>query len=178
MTASKINVATAAGCVGVTSNVATGTGLPLGIPDLGNSSVTFAVTKPAGCGSVADVNLTFNVAHTVGADLTFELTDPAATTVMLLVNNPAGPWADSNNGFPGITLDDEAANLIPDCFTSPNGTGCSAGDMLTGSYRPHNALSGFDTHAGNGTWTLKISDKLGSNTGTINSASIFITWAP
>jgi subtilisin-like proprotein convertase family protein len=180
VTASKISVATAAGCVGQTSNVAgTGTGA---FADGATKSISFAVTKPVGCGSVADVNLTVNITHTITADLDVKLTSPAATNVFSLDNTTNAGSVDGTNGLPGVTFDDASGTTIADCFTgSPNNYQCNgAGGHNSGiTLKGQNLLSGFNNEVGNGTWTMSVIDWGGNATGgTVNSASIFITWQP
>ncbi|MBU6412914.1 MAG: S8 family serine peptidase [Planctomycetes bacterium] len=110
---------------------------------------------------ILDVNVRINITHTFTSDLQVSLIAPDNTEILLV--NRRG--ADGDN-FTATLLDDEALTAIS-AGTAP----------FAGSYRPDNALAGFDGKSAAGTWTLRIVDTLANNVGTLNSWSIDFTLA-
>ncbi|MBN9523867.1 S8 family serine peptidase [bacterium] len=112
-------------------------------------------------GTVADVTASVTLTHTFVKDLVITLTSPSGK-VITLFNRRGG----SGDNLTGTTFDDAAATAI------------SAGRApFSGSYRPEQALSGFDGLAGNGTWTLSVTDQGRGDIGTITRFTVGIVFA-
>jgi len=105
-----------------------------------NSTIT-SVIEVTDSFCVADVNVDVNITHTYRGDLTVELISPGGVTVRL--HNRTGSSADDI-----ITTYDDEGGTVPD------GPGLLA-DFV-------NSLSA-------GTWTLRVQDHAGGDTGTLNS---------
>jgi len=139
---------------------------PVAIVDLGVVSSTLNV---AGAGTqLLDVNLTTFFTHTFNADLDITITSPAGTVVTLSSDNGAG----NDNVFNGTIWDDKAnpGGQVP--YAANNGmVGDHTYANLTTAtpLAPEEALAAFIGENPNGTWTLRVSDDLGGDAGTINS---------
>ena len=99
-------------------------------------------TTLAGCGG--GLNSAFH------NEIFFSLQSPNGTVVDLI---PLNTWPPIDGNFDGlITLDDSAAAFVD---AAPN-------DMspASGTFRPINALSAFDSGPANGDWILTVSDSL------------------
>ena len=130
------------------------TNVPVNILDVATVTSTLNVS---GSGPIADLNvLALNGTHTYVADLTFSLTSPQGTTVVL----ESGSCSDQDDF--SINFDDEAAGGI----TCP----LNAGNTEI----PANLLSAFDGENANGTWTLTITDGAGGDVGVLNGWSLQI----
>ena len=124
---------------------------PSDIPDEGSVDSTIVVPVP---GTVKDVDVRMGqLTHTWVADLTIELISPAGTSV-LLVDRRGG----SADDFVGTVLDDEADEKV---------AGASA--PFTGRLRPEKPLAAFDGENQQGTWTLRVTDHVEFDTGTLES---------
>ena len=128
-------------------------------PILDVATVTSTIVVPASDFSaqdgVRDINVAINITHTWDSDLTVTLLGPDGTEVGLWSN--VGGSADNFN----VTIDDEAAQNI---------------NATTGTFRPKTypseALCEYDDKTPSGTWTLKIDDTVGGDSGMLNSWSI------
>lgn len=134
---------------------------PKDIPPAGTQGTTTDSILITDTRLILDVNVRLNITHTFDSDLQISLIAPDNTEIILV--NRRG--ADGDN-FTATLMDDEALNAISG-GTAP----------FAGSYRPDNALSGFDGKSAAGTWTLRIVDTTANNTGTLNSWSIDFTLA-
>ena len=133
--------------------------VPKAIPDnspAGTTS-TLAVADP---GTILDANVRIgNLTHTWVGDLKLELTSPTGT-IVVLADRPGGT-ANSGDNFTGTDFDDEASVAIGAAGTAA---------PYTGSFRPQaDQLSRFDGESQQGTWTLKVSDLAGVDTGNLNA---------
>ena len=128
--------------------------VPVAIPEVGK--VTSRLTVAGVTGSVLDVDVTLDVAHTYQSDLHAYLVSPAGTRVKLF-----SAVGTSEDDFAGTTLDDEATTPVGD------GTG-----RFTGRFKPQGNLSDFDGSDPNGTWTLEIEDTEFNDEGTLNRWSV------
>jgi subtilisin family serine protease/subtilisin-like proprotein convertase family protein len=126
------------------------------IPPAGTQGTTTDSIIVTDARLILDVNVRINITHTFTSDLQVSLIAPDNTEILLV--NRRG--ADGDN-FTATLLDDEALTAIS-AGTAP----------FAGSYRPDNALAGFDGKSAAGTWTLRIVDTLANNVGTLNSWSI------
>jgi len=108
---------------------------------------------------VGDVNLTLDLEHTFVSDLTIELISPEGTSIILSSLNGGG-----GENYQVTTFNDEALTYITD-GSAP----------FDGEYKPFpGSLSLFDAELVTGTWTLRITDNVNSDGGTLNDWSLRI----
>jgi subtilisin-like proprotein convertase family protein len=132
---------------------------PVPIVDLATSNSLINVPSPGT--NILDLNVLINLTHTWDSDLDISLIGPDGTRV-LLSDNRGG----SGDNFTNTVFDDSAATSI------------SAGSApFTGTFRPDQLLSGFNSRLSAGTWTLEVSDQAGGDIGTILNWSIFVSGA-
>lgn len=144
---------------------------PVAIADVAVTSSTITVSGAPTF--LYDLNMVTNITHTFCADLDITITSPAGTVVTLTSDNGAG----NDNLFAGTTWDDNAnpAGQVP--YTSNNGL---ATDHLyvnltaATPLAPEEPLGAFFGENPNGIWTIRISDDLGGDVGTLNSWSLVI----
>jgi subtilisin-like proprotein convertase family protein len=132
---------------------AVSTDVPKPVPDLATTTSTIVM---AGASIVEDVNISLNVSHTFDSDLKLTLIAPNGTAVTLASGVGGG-----GDNFTNTTFDDEAL--------TPIGAGAPP---FTGSFIPQSPLSAFDGGVVDGTWTLRIDDTVGGDSGTLNSWSL------
>ena len=163
------------GCTATTTTVSNSTPTP--IPDNNPTGATSTIVVAGAGPYIWDVNVTVNITHTFAADLDFTLTSPSGTVVTLSTDNGGG----NDNVFNGTTFDDQAnpGSQVP-YVTQPNQVVDNTYANLTvaASLTPEEPLSAFNGSDPNGTWTLKVVDDLGGDSGTINSWSMQITTFP
>ncbi|MDK2973567.1 MAG: lysyl endopeptidase [Candidatus Sumerlaeota bacterium] len=114
-------------------------------------TVTETITV-TGEGTVLDVNLTVNMAHTWDEDLDIYLISPAGTEAHLF--NRLGS---SGDNLTDTVFDDEAGTAIG-----------SGSPPFTGSFRPYQPLSVFDGEPIAGDWKVRIVDNANLDSGTVN----------
>ena len=132
----------------------TATGTPINIPDL--ATITSTINVPVG-GSLTDVNiLNLNGTHTYIGDLTFTLTSPQNTSVVLIQNQCGGSANFS------ISLDDQAANPLSCPINAGN------------TQQPQNPLAAFNGQNPSGNWVLTITDGAGGDFGVLNGWTLEI----
>ena len=107
--------------------------------------------------SITDLNLTLDITHSYNSHLTAWLIAPDGTSIPLFV--AIGGFGDN---FDNATFDDEAATSARDV----------ASGTITGTLRPFYSLSEFDGIDPNGRWQLKLYDRYGGDTGTLNGWSL------
>jgi len=112
-------------------------------------------------GTITDVNVTLDIAHTYDADVRAILIAPDNTRVALFEGVGAG-----GDNFAQTTLDDESPTLIT-----------AAGAPFAGVFRPIGSLATLDGKSPNGTWTLEIADVAAPDEGTLNSWSLTMVTA-
>lgn len=126
--------------------------VPVTITDV--STVT-SVTNVSGLtGTVGKVTVSFFLTHTFDADLDIFLIGPDGTTVELTTDN-GGAGDNFGTSCAARTVFDDAAATSITAGTAP----------FVGTFRPEGLLSGFNGKPANGTWTLRITDDLGGDTG-------------
>lgn len=140
----------------VTTNAAGG---PVELPDL--SQVTAPLLVTGMTGTVVDLNVSLDIAHTYDGDLDVTLHSPSGRRVLLFSD-----VGDAGDGFIGLTLDDEASTSVT-LGAAP----------FTGSFRPEGVLAGFDGDDPNGVWTLEVIDDSAADAGALNGWSITVTVA-
>jgi subtilisin-like proprotein convertase family protein len=129
-----------------------------------NPGVTTSTITVADSGAIVDLNVQLDISHTWDEDLRVYLIGPDGTRVTLFEGVGGG-----YDNFTGTILDDQAYTLIQD-GSAP----------FRGSYIPQEPLAAFDSTIENlaGDWTLEIQDTVGKDSGTLNSWSITVVYAP
>lgn len=131
-----------------------GAGLPITIAD--NTTTTATLTFP-GSGTITDVNILSIIGtHSYTSDLTFTLTSPAGTSVVVL-DGQCGSNDDFNFGI------DDASTTAVICPLTGGNTFTSA-----------NPLAAFNGENPQGTWTLTISDNAAQDFGSLTAWSVNI----
>ena len=130
---------------------------PLTIPDIDLAGISSTITVAGGPASIDYVRVYLDISHTWVGDVTVELTSPTGTTITLTWRNGG-----SGDGYRDTVFDDIYGS-------EPIGMGVAPFD---GIYNPEGLLSGFDTEAADGEWTLIVIDAAGGDTGTLNSWKI------
>jgi subtilisin-like proprotein convertase family protein len=110
-------------------------------------------------GSVIDIDVVVDIAHTWTADVDIYLISPAGTSVELTTDNGS-----SGDHYTDTVFDDEAADSIT-----------AGAPPYTGSFQPEGSLSVLDGEPIAGTWTLQVIDDSGGIDGTLESWSLLIT---
>ena len=130
------------------------------IPDNDANGVEDQITIN-GSATISDLDVSLNITHTWVGDLNAVLThQETGTSVSLLFRLGNGNCSGQNMD---ITFSDEAP------VSAANSCTDSTPALAPGSYSPDSALSIFDGEDISGTWSLKISDEAGIDTGTLNS---------
>lgn len=130
------------------------TDIELEISSSGTPSVTSDLIISGTAGTIADINvINLTGTHSYISDLTFTLTSPNGTAIILLEN-----ICNNQNNF-NINFDDNA---------SDNDYPCPPIDA--GFYIPEEALSAFNNETANGTWILTIDDAYNQDGGEL------LTW--
>ena len=114
------------------------------------------------------------ITHTFNADLDITITSPAGTVVTLTSDNGGA----NDNVYNGTTWDDDANPLGQVPYTTNNGLASDHSYInLTAAtpLAPEEAFGAFIGENPNGTWTLRVSDDLGGDVGSINSWSLVIS---
>lgn len=136
---------------------------PTNIPDNNATGITSIINiATSETVLITDVNLTLNVTHPWIGDLTVSLTSPNGTEITLISSR-----TDDGNNYSNTTFDDDASSLI--------NTGSAP---FTGSFRPEQPLSIFNSEFSNGNWLLKIVDSGPADIGTLDNWSIEICGSP
>jgi subtilisin-like proprotein convertase family protein len=144
-------------------------GLPVAIPD----------NNPAGIESdlvvatnvvLTDVNVRVQISHTWVGDLILTLIAPDNTEITLL-DRPGVPVTStvgcSDNNM-DVTFDDAAGGDLESL--------CAGNDpWFVGSAAPAEALAALNGMSSAGTWTLRVSDNAGADTGTIDDWELITT---
>jgi len=126
----------------------------LAIPD--NSSLTSSLTVAGLSGSITNLKVTVNIAHTWDADLDVYLLSPTGQQIELFTD--VGGRGDN---FFNTVLDSQATTLIS-----------KAAAPFTGSFRPEGNLAVVNGLSPNGEWTLKVIDDEALFSGTLNAWSL------
>lgn len=127
---------------------------PVGLPINDNAATLSDINVPD-IGSVADVNVSMNIAHTFQADLEIDVIH-SGITVRVMEDQCGG-----NNDI-NATWDDEAAGPVV----------CA--EPTVGTFMPLNALDAFDGTDRSGIWTLSVFDDAGADQGTLNDWAVII----
>ena len=134
------------------------TDVPISIPNNATGDITSTINVSDG-GTITDVNIkNLTGTHTYVGDLTFTLTSPENSSVVLIENK----CNDDNTGF-NINLDDQAAIAEVSCPLSDGHT-----------ERPDNPLSAFNGENPMGNWTLTINDNFDEDGGSLSAWTLEI----
>ncbi len=142
---------------------------PLAIPDGTSVFAGTSFNVPVG-GTIQDIDISVNIAHTWNGDVTARLSHNGTTVVLIdRPNWPETQFGFDNNGF-DVLLDDEGAGGNIDTINS-------GGPAVTSppSYQPASPLSAFDGIDMAGLWTLEASDGAQSDTGSITGWALHFT---
>ncbi len=165
------------GVSGVVPNTFSYTGPSVAIPDNNPAGVNITLPVSGLTGAISDVdfrldalagcdaaigNTNASVTHTFLADLTFKLTSPSGTTIILISGRGGG-----GNNFCTVLLDDDGG--FPATSTMPTS------GAVGGNFAPENPLSAFDGQDPNGNWILNVSDNAGVDVGSLNRFSLIFT---
>lgn len=143
-----------------TSSIITQSATDVPVPTIDNATVTSTINVPCS-GTITDVNVQVDIAHTRLEDLDIFLIAPDSGRVKLSTNQSGG-----DSSYNGTIFDDEAAISI------------NAGSVpYSGSYQPEGSLSALDGKKTAGSWTLEVTDDgptLPVDTGAINAWTLII----
>lgn len=135
------------------------TDLPAALPDNNTAGVTSNITV-TDTNVISDVDITFNITHPNATDIDMSLIAP----VLIGLFSDRGS---SGNDFLDVTLDDEAAAMLPTT---------DALAPFTGSWIPEDgSLSLLDGSSAAGTYTLKVVDDYVNYLGTFDSWSLLLS---
>jgi subtilisin-like proprotein convertase family protein len=140
----------------------------MAIPDANTTGITSSINVSGAGSSVSDVDVFTNITHTFDADLDMTLTSPHGTVVALTTDNGGA----LDNGFAGTLWDDQANPGSPIPYAAEPNQGVDntyVNLTVAPSLTPEEPLSAFNGENPNGTWTLKIIDDAGGDTGALNS---------
>ena len=124
-------------------------------------------------GSIVDLNVSVDIAHTWVGDIKVTLTHEDSSTSINLIDRPGAPPDLSSCAGLDIdaTLDDEAATPVED--------ECAAAvPTIDGTFIPNQALAAFDGESIGGTWTLNVTDDGGGLSGTLDEWCLIYDTAP
>ncbi len=144
--------------VGVAVTEYTSADTPVNIID--NTTIQSTITI-GNDGVIEDLDLQLDITHTWDADLTATLTSPGGT-VFTLFSEVGG----SGDNFTGTYFDDAAADPIT-----------SGSAPFAGSFRPVDAFAPLNGTDVVGDWVLSIEDDATQDEGTLNTWSLFVTFA-
>ena len=153
------------------SNTASNT-TPVIISSVGPTTVVSTLNAPSG-GSIFDVDVTADIAHTSSGTLQMNLISPAGTTVTLTSNN----GGTNDDVFAGVTWDDSADPDGVAPYASNDGLTTDhvySNGITPSSLAPEEGLGAFIGENPQGTWTLRLADVADLDGGTINSWSLSI----
>lgn len=136
-----------------------GVRIPVDSNGVATRGTTTATVEISDSRQILDVNARVNLTHEFNADLRIALRAPTGREVVL--SNQRGG---NGRNFTSTLFDDEAVTPI-----------ASGAAPFTGTFRPDEALSGFDGLSALGTWTLIVEDLSTLNTGVLLSFDLEIT---
>ena len=139
--------------------------LSVAIPDLGTASSTISVPDT---GTVSNVTVRVRLNHPSDRDLNLDLVGPDGTTATLALANAV----DGQNFGSGANGCGGSFTQFDDDATTPIYAGVAP---FVGAYSPVDLLDIFDGHASNGTWTLRISDEVSQDAGTLYCWQLDVT---
>jgi subtilisin-like proprotein convertase family protein len=129
------------------------------IPDNDTTGATASIVL-TDVKEILDVNVLVNIAHVNTGDLELYLVGPNAAEIPLSLRR-------------GGTGDNFTNTLFDDAAATPISAGVAP---FTGSFKPELPLSALNGILSNGTWSLKVKDRAATNTGTISSWQLQLTY--
>ena len=136
------------------TNTLSSTDVTKAIPDPGTVYSTNIVAL-AGTAYIDDVNVTVRINHTYDSDLEIGLQHPVGREVVLSYYN--GRSGDNyGSGTTPTTFDDQATSVVYE-----------ASAPFAGTFRPEERLADLNGAPANGIWRLRVTDVLGTYTGTL-----------
>ena len=132
------------------------------IPDNNTTGITDAMVV-ATTGPLTDLNVSVNIPHTWVGDLIINLTHVNTGTTVQLFNRPNNGAGGCNGNNLNIILDSGAALAVQTSCANANPPYTNGG-----SYVPSATLNAFNGQDLSGTWQLNVSDRAGTDTGTLN----------
>lgn len=155
---------------GTCNQVFSSTNVPVLIDANGGPVNVSSVLAVAANGSITDVNVSVDIAHTWLGDLDASLQAPNGTTIALF-NRPGEPGSDFGCGEDDLVVvfDDESTNSA-DLLEAT----CEAAiPSIAGTFNSIDPLSGVDGSSATGNWTLLLNDSYpGEDEGQINNWSL------
>ncbi|MEU4625026.1 S8 family serine peptidase [Actinoplanes sp. NPDC023801] len=124
------------------------------------SSLTFSIDGTA-CDTTTG-STTVGIDHTFVGDLIGTLTAPDGRSATLFSRTGGG-----GNNLCQVVFDDTAA--------TPFASALSTNAPFTGTWRPNSALSSLRQSSADGTWTLHVADRVGTDTGSLRAFSLHLT---
>ncbi|WP_437984700.1 DUF4215 domain-containing protein [Sorangium sp. So ce117] len=125
-------------------------------------AVAASVLPVVSRGAIRRVTLELDIAHSFDGDLDISLTSPAGATVDV----------SSDNGGSG----DNYRRTVFDMGCASAVTGAMA--PFRGCFRPESSFAAFLSGPANGTWTLRVGDDAGSDSGTLTAWSLALCIDP
>ncbi|XYH99887.1 proprotein convertase P-domain-containing protein [Sorangium sp. So ce1128] len=125
------------------------------------STVSSALAVPS-VGVIRRVSLELDITHPFDGDIDVSLTSPAGSTVEV----------SSDNGGSG---DNYRGTIFDMGCTAPVTAGMAP---FRGCYRPEASFVALSSGPANGTWTLRVGDDAGSDSGTLNAWSLALCIDP
>ncbi|MGD1714289.1 proprotein convertase P-domain-containing protein, partial [Dapis sp. BLCC M172] len=123
-------------------------------------TATFTFTVDGDLETIENLDVRFSAEHTYDGDLVVDLKSPEGKEITLF----AGVGGSDDN-FQDTLLDDNAS------------TGISSGNApFDGTYRPQESLAEFNGENPNGTWTLRVEDRAGGDSGRLYKAGDDAVW--
>ena len=116
-------------------------------------------------GRVTGLTVNVNATHTFASDLGFTLITPSGVRIPL--TTVLGNYNGGGTGY-NLTFSDSAATYVQSV---------SSAGVLAGTYKPQTPLAQAIGENATGTWTLESRDYLQTDTGTLNSWSLTVTYA-
>jgi subtilisin-like proprotein convertase family protein len=148
-----------AGAIATTTQVCDN--VPHAINDV--STTTATVNVAVADTYLWDVDLIVNITHTFASDLDITLTSPNGTIVTLTTDNGGG----NDNVFNGTRWDDDATALTTDVIYANN--------IPQANLVPEGALGAVIGENPNGVWTIRVTDDLGGDIGSLASWCLDVT---
>ncbi len=146
-----------------------------------DNATTTSTIVVAGAGTYLwDVDALTTITHAFNSDLDITLTSPAGTVVTLTSDNGGS----NDNVFNGTTWDDSAnpGGTVPHASTGGNNglvtDHAYVNNTLASPLAPEDKLAAFIGENPNGTWTLRIHDDQGADTGSLANWSLTVNTLP
>jgi subtilisin-like proprotein convertase family protein len=146
----------------------TSTQTPATIPDFSLPGRTITLSVPDAA-TIRKLRVTVSTNHTFIGDLHGRLTAPDGTQVELFERAGGGDFGAAIAGFNGVVFDDAAPLNIQDL---PAWDGGPSTPAISGPYKPDEPLSKLTGHPQAGTWSLRVFDVEGGDTGSITAFAI------